>query len=110
MTSHEVMDEFCGRFPLRKQILKYNGNIHILTIILSRPSGDLWPRLEDTLSLVFLLKSPSIFSKLIRGPLRVSQFMLSSFRSVFSSVDFKNMFSLIYIFATDFVLAIKSLF
>ena len=28
MTSHEVMHEFCGRFPLRKQIQKYSRNTH----------------------------------------------------------------------------------
>jgi len=28
MTSYEVMHEFCGRFSLRKQTLKYNRNTH----------------------------------------------------------------------------------
>jgi len=28
MTSYEIMHEFCGRFSLRKQTLKYNRNMH----------------------------------------------------------------------------------
>ena len=48
-------------------------------IILSRPL-DQWPRLEHTPSLFFLLKSPSVFGKLIRGPLRNPQIMPCSFK------------------------------
>jgi len=36
MTSYDVMDTFCGRFSLKKQILKYNKNTRIHTIMLSR--------------------------------------------------------------------------
>jgi hypothetical protein len=76
----------------------------------SRPSCDQRMRLEDTLSMVNLLKRPSGFWESTRGPKRKAEITFSHFESVFSSGLFKNTFSAIYRFATRTVLVIKSSF
>jgi hypothetical protein len=44
-----------------------------LLMIVSRPSCDLRPRLDHTLSVVNLLKRPLVFRKLTRGPWRIPE-------------------------------------
>ena len=74
---------------------------------LGRPNLDQGLGIELTPSHGSLAKEPLVFFKnRTRRPLRIPKFLFSSFKSVFRLVDFKNTFSAIYSFATDFVLAI----
>jgi hypothetical protein len=83
--------------------------VHLL-VIESRPSRDLGSRLEDTFSVVNLLKRPSGFWESTRGPKRKAENTFSRWEGVFFSGLIKNTFSAIHSFATRIVLVIKSSF
>jgi hypothetical protein len=72
-----------GRRPDLREMTGF-GTVELL-VNPSRPSRDLGSRLEDTFSVVNLLKRPSGFWESTRGPKRKAENTFSRFESVFFS-------------------------
>ena len=96
--------EFCGCFPLRKQIQKYNGNIMKTNPELSTLRS--MAQIKTYPFAVLFAKEPLYFWQINPQFKAYSQITFSSLESIVSSFQIQNTFSLIYRFATDFVLAI----